>query len=168
VTFSSVFGEDADARRPSATLWTLPLAPYTVWSRVRDDTEPSRSANATAPSPPSYADWTDPAGYKTGPTIWIKGGKLTSLGRDLMPIPTGQWVRMEMRGTVGAQSDGAWDLTGTLPGGERKTFARLPCGAGPLRHLTWLGFSSMASDVTTSYLDDLALTTTLPRPRARP
>jgi len=115
-----------------------------------------------------WRDWTDPAGYKTGPTIWIKGGSLTSLGRELMPIPTGQWVRMEMHCAVGAQSDGTWDLTVTPPGGERKTFARLPCGAGPLRHLTWLGFSSMATDVTTFYLDDLALTTTMPRPRARP
>jgi hypothetical protein len=77
-----------------------------------------------------------------------------------MQIPTGQWVKVDMRCTVGAASTGKWDLSVTLPDGAKREFAALPCASGPLRNLTWLGFSSMATVKTAFQLDDLVLTST--------
>jgi hypothetical protein len=107
-----------------------------------------------------WRDWSDPAGYKTGPMVWIKGGSLSSNGIELMQVPSGQWVKVDMRCTVGAASTGKWDLTITLPDGAKRELAALPCGSGPIRNLTWLGFSSMATVRTAFQLDDLALTST--------
>lgn len=104
-----------------------------------------------------WRDWSGPAGYKTGPMIEIQDDRLMSGGRELLRIPVGQWLRCEMRCGVGPKAEAKWDLQVTLPDGQRRAFTDLPIGAGPVRLLTWLGFSSMARWKTAFQLDDIKL-----------
>lgn len=102
-----------------------------------------------------WRDWRQPP-YKVGPTLAVRGGVLSAAGSALMEVPEGQWVRFEVRAALGDRAR-AWDLAVTLPGQETRRFAGLPNGSADFRALTWLGFSSMATDRTVLYLDDLAL-----------
>ncbi|HZP85057.1 MAG TPA: right-handed parallel beta-helix repeat-containing protein [Chthonomonadaceae bacterium] len=102
-----------------------------------------------------WRDWRTPA-YKVGPSFRLAEGRLLVNGKPLLSIPTGEWVRFEISAGLGAQANGTWDLTVTLPGQSPRRFAGLS-GSPGFQELTWMGFLSMANAKTVYYLDDLSL-----------
>ena len=102
-----------------------------------------------------FHEWRDQASpYRIGPSIWIENGKLRASGQELMEIPTGEWIRFEIRAGLGKQANGTWSLTVTRPGKAAVHKADLPCAAG-WKTLDWFGFVSHAEKPTAFYLDDL-------------
>ena len=109
-----------------------------------------------------YHEWRDNARpYRVGPSFWVQEGKLRVGGRELLELPVGQWVHFEVRAGLGSQSTGTWDLIVTLPGQEPQRFSGLKNGSPEWKTLTWLGFSSTATERTVFYLDNLELTNSL-------
>lgn len=105
-----------------------------------------------------YHEWRDDhTPYRVGPSFWIQHGKLIIAGREIMDIPTGQWVHFEVVAGLGQKSTGTWDLTVTLPNSAPQRFPGLKNGSADWKTLTWLGFSSTATDKVVFYLDNLDL-----------
>jgi hypothetical protein len=109
-----------------------------------------------------WRDWrTSP--YRVGPGFWVEQGNLQVGGQNLIKLPTGEWIHFEVCAGVGPEASGTWELIVTLPGQAPRHFRNLPNGNKNFEFLTWLGFSSMATEKTVFYLDNLKLT---PEPRA--
>jgi len=106
-----------------------------------------------------YHEWRDwrRNPYLVGPSFWVQQGKLQVGGEDLLELPIGQWVHFEVAAGVGEQVTGTWDLTVTLPHQEPQRFEGLQNGSPDFQILTWLGFSSNATEKTVFYLDNLQL-----------
>ena len=106
-----------------------------------------------------YHEWRDwrSEQYKVGPSFWVTGGKLTIGGQPMTDIPAGIWIEYTVKAGIGVNSDGTWELTLKQQGSAEKVFHGLKCAGGKLGALTWAGFSSMATEKTVFYLDDLAL-----------
>ena len=103
-------------------------------------------------------EWRDDATpYRVGPTVDIRGGKLSAAGQPLMDLPTDQWIRLEITASMGAQSTGTWDLAVTLPGQPTRRFEKLKNGSPEWKRLEWIGFVSDATEHTVFYLDDIQL-----------
>jgi hypothetical protein len=104
-----------------------------------------------------YHEWRDDSSpYRVGPSLWIAGGKLSAGGKPLAEVPASQWFHLEIRAGLGAESNGTWDLTITLPGRPPQSFAAVRCDPR-WRQLDWLGFVSNADRKTVFYLDNLLL-----------
>jgi len=105
-----------------------------------------------------HHEWRDDAQpYRVGPSLWVRQGKLVAAGKELMDIPPGVWVHLEVSAALGASSSGTWDLTVTLPGQPGRHFAKLPLGNPQWKKLDWLGFCSLATQKTVFYLDNIVL-----------
>ena len=110
-----------------------------------------------------YHEWRDASNpYQVGPSFWVQDGKLKVWGQDMLPLPVGEWVHIEVTATLGPQSTGTWDLGVTLPGGEQHHFADLHNGSADWKALQWVGWSSMATDTTVYYLDNISLVNEAP------
>ena len=102
-------------------------------------------------------EWRDQANpYRTGPLIWIENGKLRAADQEVTEIPTGEWVRFEVRAGLGRKADGTWTLTVYPPGKPPVHKTGLPC-AKVWKSLNWLGFVSQANHPTAFYLDDIEI-----------
>jgi hypothetical protein len=107
-----------------------------------------------------YHEWRDSSDpYVVGPSVWIRGGSLQVGGREVLRLPIGEWFRLELVAGLGDASTGTWDLIVTQPGQEPARFAGLANGSPDWKALTWLGFSSNATEETAFYLDNVELTT---------
>jgi hypothetical protein len=104
-----------------------------------------------------WRDWREPP-YRVGPSFWVRGDALLVNDKELLKLPIGQWVQFEVVAGVGGKANGTWDLTVTLPGQPPKRFGGLKNGSAEFKVLTWLGFSSSATEKTVFYLDDFHLT----------
>ncbi|MBM3497302.1 MAG: right-handed parallel beta-helix repeat-containing protein [Armatimonadetes bacterium] len=106
-----------------------------------------------------YHEWRswDVNPYRVGPTLWIRGTKLQLGGQDVLDLPLDEWFHVEIVAKVGADADGKWTLTVTLPGQAPKVFADLPVGSPDFKNLTWVGWSSSAEDRTVFYLDNVKI-----------
>ncbi len=105
-----------------------------------------------------YHEWRDNASpYRVGPSFWITNGRLRINNADVMDIPAGQWVHIDVTAASGEQSTGAWDLTVRLPGGVVREFRNLPNRTRDWRTLNWLGFVSNETRATVFYLDNIEL-----------
>ena len=65
--------------------------------------------------------------YRTGPSLWVSGGKSHAAGKELLAVPSGQWVHFEISASLGSQSTASWVLSVTLPGQTAKKFTGLFC-----------------------------------------
>jgi len=106
-----------------------------------------------------YHEWRswDAQPYRVGPTFWIRNGKLQLGGQDVLDLPVGEWFHVAVVAKIGSDADGKWTPTVTLPGQAPKEFADLPVGNPEFRNLTWVGWSSMATDTTVFYLDNIRI-----------
>jgi len=75
----------------------------------------------------------------------------------LMDLPVGKWVHFEITAALGNKDEGTWDLAVTLPGQTPKLFKGLKNGSNNFDKLTWVGFTSNATNKTVFYLDNLEL-----------
>lgn len=107
-----------------------------------------------------WREWPPGRPYLVGPSLKVEGCKLIVNGRTLLEIPAGKWVKFEIVTALGEESKGTWDLTVTFPDGTRRKFEGLKFVHPEFKRLTWLGFSSLATERTIFYLDNLELTNT--------
>ena len=106
-----------------------------------------------------YHEWRDNASpYRVGPSLWIRSGRLSASGKELLALPYGQWVHFEVAAQVGEKNDNTWSLSVTLPGQPAQVFNQLGNGSADWKDLDWLGFVSQADAKTVFYLDNLELT----------
>jgi Right handed beta helix region len=100
--------------------------------------------------------------YRTGPSLRIANGKLSTAGRELMDIPLSSWVRIAITTALGPEAHGRWQLTVTLPGAQPpRRFAELPC-AERFDRLDWYGFVADADSSAVFYLDDVSVRPLVP------
>jgi len=113
-----------------------------------------------------YVEWRDNAQpYKVGPSLWVRGASVQVGGKELLQIPLGKWVHLEMAAGLGPDSTGTWELSTTLPGQPPRRFPALANGSADWCELHWLGFSSSATTDAVFHLDNIALETTAePKP----
>lgn len=106
-----------------------------------------------------YCEWRswDVQPYRVGPSFWVRGGKLLLGGKETMDLPVGVWLHCELAAKVGQDADGKWDLALTLPGAPPRRFDGLATGSPDFANLTWAGWSSMATQKTVFYLDNVKL-----------
>ncbi len=105
-----------------------------------------------------HHEWRDDANpYQVGPSLLIRNGKLMAAGRELVALPPGVWVHLDITVGVGPQSTGTWDLALTIPGQEGKTFRQLPNVTPQWRKLDWLGWCNLSTEKTIFYLDNIQL-----------
>jgi hypothetical protein len=106
-----------------------------------------------------YHEWRswDVNPYRVGPTLTIRQGKLWLGGAAVMELPERQWIHVDVEAKVGASADGKWNLTVLIPGQAARKFEGLPTGHPEFKNLTWVGWSSMAVEKTTYYLDNIEL-----------
>ena len=104
-----------------------------------------------------YNEWRswDVNPYRVGPSFWIRDGKLRVADQEVLALPVGAWFHVEVSAKVGADVDGKWRLHLTLPGGQPHSF-EFDNGPG-FKNLTWVGWSSSATDKTAFYLDNIQL-----------
>ncbi len=105
-----------------------------------------------------YHEWRDVVG--TGPSFAIQDGQIQVGGETLMAMPVGRWVHFDITAGLGRKYTGTWDLTVTVPGHEPQRFPNLQrtrTGACNLHALTWLGFTSTATDTRVFYLDNMEI-----------
>ena len=109
-------------------------------------------------SPPTQLghEWRNSSGsFKVGPTINIRpGGKLYTRDRELMTLPTEQWVHLALSGSLGEATTGKFTVTVRLADGQTKTFDDLPCDPD-CRSIHWLGWIAAGSQDAVFYLDNL-------------
>jgi hypothetical protein len=114
-----------------------------------------RFALRVEPGAVFFHEWRDDASpYRVGPSLWIENGKLRASGREWIDVPTGEWLRLEIRAGLGRDANGTWSLTVRRPGQPPKHQGSLPCDPA-WKSLDWLGFVSNANQPSTFYLDDL-------------
>jgi hypothetical protein len=106
----------------------------------------------------AYTEWRswDMDPFRIGPSVWFREGKLKVGGKDILALPEGQWVHLEITAKVGSDVDHKWRLTVTLPGAQPQTFDFATLSPD-FKNLTWVGWSSSATDKTVFYLDNIKL-----------
>jgi hypothetical protein len=103
-----------------------------------------------------WRDWRS-SPYSVGPSFWINGARLHVREKSLLDLPLGQWLHFEVSAKLQNQDVGTWDLKVTLPGGQPMQFSGLNNGSPKFDKLTWLGFTSNATQKTVFYLDNLKI-----------
>ena len=105
-----------------------------------------------------YNEWRswdiDP--YAVGLSLWVRDGKLQVDDKDVIALPVDQWFHVEISAKVGTDADGKWQLAVTLPNQQPQKF-EFAMQSEKFRNLTWVGFSSMATEKTAYYLDNIKL-----------
>lgn len=106
-----------------------------------------------------YHEWRswDVQPYRVGPSFWIRDNSLQVAKQNVLALPVGEWFHVAVSAKVGAQADGKWELQVTLPGQAAQAF-EFANGSEDFKNLTWVGFSSSATDKTAFYLDNIKLT----------
>jgi len=104
-----------------------------------------------------WRDWRN-SPYSVGPSFSIVGDALQAAGKTLLHLPIGKWTHFEVTAELGQKNSGTWTLAVTLPGETPRAFKALRNGSGTFERLTWLGFTSNATDKAVFYLDNLEIT----------
>lgn len=105
-----------------------------------------------------WHEWRDNANpYRAGPSLNIVEGKLRTGEKELLDVPVGQWLHIEVACGLGEQSTGTWRLTVTVPDKEPQVVADLPIGAPDWRKLEWIGFVSNGTGTSALYLDNIRI-----------
>ncbi len=102
--------------------------------------------------------WRDAIKYQTGPKLKIKNNSLIVNGRNLLPLPTQQWIHFEITATQGKHANGKWTMEVTLPNGGKHLFETLKTKASAWNRTTQIEFSSIAARPAEFYLDNIKIT----------
>ncbi len=101
-----------------------------------------------------WRDWRA-SPYTVGPRFTIEGDALHASGRRLVELPIDEWVHVRVVAPVGKEHNGKWHLTVTLPGATVRRFRGLSFGHQAFEQLTWIGFTSNATQKTVFHLDNI-------------
>jgi len=96
--------------------------------------------------------------YGVGPSLSIEDMQLKVAGKTLLELPIDRWVHFEIVAGLGDGGRNTWDMTVTLPGQTLRQFKGLQNGNTRFKQLTWVGFTSNATQKTIFYLDNIKLT----------
>jgi hypothetical protein len=97
----------------------------------------------------------DPYHYNLGPNLHVQpDGWLLANGKQLVQLPRGRWVRLDLKCGLGEQATGAYDLTVKLPDGEPQTFRAVACSPD-FSFLSCVVIMSVATQPSTFYLDNV-------------
>lgn len=75
----------------------------------------------------------------------------------LLKLPVEKWVHFEIAAALGRAGMSTWNMTVTLPDQAPKEFKGLGNGHKTFDQLTWVGFTSNATEKTVFYLDNLKI-----------
>ncbi len=105
--------------------------------------------------------------FSVGPSFHIRSSALTVGDKQLLTLPTGQWLRFGISaklgkldpgiGKAGAVGHGMWQLRVTLPNGNVRPFEGLAFAQPEFEDLNQVMFISLATDATTTYLDSVMI-----------
>ena len=111
-----------------------------------------------------YHEWRswDVQPYRTGPNFRVQDDKLHVIGHDPVQLPLNTWFHIDISAKVVKDADGTWTLAVTLPDQPPLRFEKLKMVNPQFRNLTWVGWSSMATDKRTFYLDNIKLNNDTP------
>ena len=93
--------------------------------------------------------------YAVGPSLEFKRGVVLANRHQLFNVPSNTWINVEMRASVGRQ-DSRWEVSLKFPDGTSKEFKNLTCDPR-WTEARWVGFSSMATNGASFYLDDVVM-----------
>ena len=97
-------------------------------------------------------------GYKSGPTVTIlPGGVVTHKGKNLLQIPTNEWVRFEVSCDVGEKATGTFQMRVWLPGAASPSEFQQLQQDPEFQRLDWFGFASKAEEDCVYYIDNIEL-----------
>jgi hypothetical protein len=104
-------------------------------------------------------EWRDAARpYRVGPVLQIgPSGDVLAGRQKLLTLPADTWMHVEIACGLGSDATGTYDLTLTVAGRPPQRFEKLPCGSKDFSRLEWLGFTSLANQKATLYLDNVQL-----------
>ena len=94
--------------------------------------------------------------YLPGPSLKLQNGRLLANGKDLAAAPPNQWLAFEFTMGLGDAATGTYDLALQVGDAAPQTWHEVAC-AKDLKSLTWLGFVSLATDVSRWYIDDMTV-----------
>ena len=101
--------------------------------------------------------------YGVGPSMLFDASRgLLVAGKPLAVLPLGTWIHVEIVCPLGGKPTGTFDLTLAWPGHSPKVFRQIACGSPKFNRLEWLGFTSLATEKTAFYLDNVKLSTKKP------
>jgi hypothetical protein len=103
-------------------------------------------------------EWRDDSQpYRTGPMLVFGKGAIRANGKTLCEFPANAWVHVEVAAKVGADSDGTWKCTLTLPGKPPLQVDGLKFEKADMKELKWIGFSSPGRAVAKCWLDEIEI-----------
>lgn len=106
-------------------------------------------------------DWRDdPYKYNMGPNLTTSAdGKLSANGKQLLQLPEGQWVHIEINCVLGEKAAGKYDLTIKLPDAAPQVFKDTDCSP-KFSTLNCVVFMAVADAPGVFYIDHLAFVPT--------
>ncbi len=132
--------------------------PHIWWSpNLGKGTIKARFAMRLEPGTHMYHEWRGPSGPSVaGPSLHVsRDGSLSVMGKKLLALPHGVWIRFEIECPVGEGAKGSFDLTVKLPGRTAPLrFRGLPCHPA-FGELTWFGFVANSAEHGVFYIDDI-------------
>lgn len=103
-------------------------------------------------------EWRDGAlPYHAGPRLDFDKNGIRAGEKKLADLPANEWVHVEMTAKLGAESDGTWNCTLTLPGKEPQHFDGLKFVKPEMKELKWLGFSSPGKAAAKCWIDEIEI-----------
>lgn len=102
-------------------------------------------------------DWRDdPYQFNMGPNLTTTAdGWLKANGKQMVQLPEGKWVHIEINCALGDKANGKYDLTLTLPDAAPQVFKGVDCSP-KFQTLNCIVFMSMAEAPAVFYIDNLA------------
>jgi hypothetical protein len=104
-----------------------------------------------------WRDYSKEPEFPIGPKFTLHDGKLILEGKELIPVPTRQWLHFEVTADLGPGRTGKWVLQLSIPGQPLHEWKDLAFVSSKFKTLTWIGFDSLADCKTVFYLDDFKL-----------
>jgi len=105
-----------------------------------------------------WRDWPTGQDFASGPTLqMVAGGDIVANERPVAPMPTGEWVHVELVCGIGRDSDGTYTLRIVAAGGTDTVVDGLPAGPADFRRLNYIGFISDAEEPCVWYIDNVVL-----------
>ncbi|MHB8997214.1 MAG: right-handed parallel beta-helix repeat-containing protein [Armatimonadota bacterium] len=102
-------------------------------------------------------DWRDdPYKFNMGPNLTTTAdGFLKANGKQLLQLPEGKWVSLEINCVLGEKAQGKYDLTVKLPDAAPQVFKGLDCSP-QFQSLNCIVFMSVTEGPSVFYIDNLA------------
>jgi hypothetical protein len=135
--------------------------PHIVYNGLSYGAVRSRNAFDLKVEPKSHLrfEWRDysDGDYRTGLTFLIQNLRLRVGTDGTMELPRDSWIHFEIDDAPGPGDSHLWTLRVLVPGQEPRVFPNRKAEKPGFKRLTWVGFTSLATEKTTFYVDNFEL-----------